>query len=384
MSILLVRGAEIILKGKNRRLFEGQLLKNIRRSLGPDVSYQEFHIRGSHALRFDHEIDASIFRRLQQVFGIAYVAPVHKAPLDVDALNDAIEQRLQVDGAPSFAIRSRRLNKNFPYSTQEINEVVGRIVQERRGWSVDLDNPDLTIYIEILEDCMYFYWERFEGLRGLPVGCSGRVIVLLSGGIDSPVAAYRMASRGCRPIYVHCHSAPFTSRASIDKACEIVDRLSEYHYESRLYLVPLADIQKEIVTKCPEELRVILYRRFMVRLATQIAWRERSHALATGESVGQVASQTLANIHGIESATALPILRPLIGTDKESIIREARNIGTYDISIQPDQDCCSYLMPRSPSTHAALDNIEAAEALLDVTGLVKNSLVAMEKRKGTG
>ncbi len=379
---LLVRTSELVLKGKNRYSFEAQLLKNIHRSVGGELAYTHKKVRASHLLEFEDVPSPALMGRLQKIFGIAYLAPVYVAELDVESLVRDLLQRLPNEGVASFAVRTRRLNRNFPYNSPELNAALGAEIQKARGWPVDLDVPDLAINIEVLDDVIYWHWQRYQGPRGLPVGVSGKVIALLSGGIDSPVAAFQLASRGCLPVYVHFHSAPYTSRASIEKAIEVVEQLEKYHYQTRLYLVPLAPIQKEIVTRCPERLRVILYRRFMIRIAERIARNEKAQALVTGESVGQVASQTLSNMRTIESVTLLPILRPLVGTDKQDIVERAREIGTYELSIQPDQDCCSYLMPRRPVTHSRISDLEAAEQELDIESLVLAAFQETEKRSG--
>jgi thiamine biosynthesis protein ThiI len=380
---LLLRGAEIILKGKNRRLFETQLLRNIRRSIGDLAPFDFKKVRASYLLQFSDVPGRDIIQRLQEVFGLSYIAPVYESELKIEALLENVTRCLPRQGVRSFAVRSRRLNRNFPYNTQELNEVLGAAIQQQTSWAVDLKNPDLVVNVDVMNDIIYYHWERYTGLRGLPVGVSGKVIVMLSGGIDSPVAAFQLASRGCLPVYVHFHSAPYTSRASIEKAMEVVRKLETYHYQTRVYLVPFAEIQKEIVTQCPDPLRVILYRRFMVRLADRIARAEKSQALVTGESVAQVASQTLANLRSIEAVTSIPILRPLIGCDKQEIVERARKIGTYDISIQPDQDCCSYLMPQKPATHTRVWELEEAEQELDVEALVRQTMRQIEKRTGT-
>ncbi len=379
----ILRAAELVLKGKNRSFFEHKLHQNIRRTLGDGIKVRFEKIAGSYLVDFSEPVSPDIMKKLQNIFGIAYWAPVKESPLDLDQLTASLLADLPTSKIKSFAVRARRVNRLFPYSSQELNQILGKAIIDQKKWSVNLSEPELAIHVEVMRDRILYYWERFQGLRGLPVGTGGKVIALLSGGIDSPVAAYHMASRGCLPIYVHFHSAPFTSKASVEKAMEAVQQLETFHYDTRLYLVPLANIQREIVTKCSDHLRIILYRRFMMRLATKVAFNEGAQALVTGDSVGQVASQTLTNLRTISEATSLPILRPLVGTDKESIIRTARKIGTYDISIQPDQDCCSYLMPRKPATHAVIDETNAAEDLLDVDVLIAEVLPRIEKYRGS-
>ena len=231
---------------------------------------------------------------------------------------------------------------------------------------VSLDRPDLTIHVEVLPRDIYFSYGREAGPGGLPVGVSGNVVVLLSGGIDSPVAAHRLMKRGCRAVFVHFHSFPFQDATSRAKAADLVQCLTRFQYHSRLYLVPFGEVQREIVAGAPGPLRVVLYRRFMARIAAEIARREDAKALVTGESLGQVASQTLENLAVIEEAVEMPVLRPLIGSDKEEIVQQARALGSYQISILPDQDCCSLFVPRHPATFSTLAEIRQAESRLDV------------------
>jgi thiamine biosynthesis protein ThiI len=243
---------------------------------------------------------------------------------------------------------------------------------------VRLRNPELTCWIEVVEDYAIIYVERLPGLGGLPSGTSGKVVVLLSGGIDSPVAAWKIIKRGCTAVFVHFHSFPYTNKESQEKAKQISQLLSHYQLRSKIYLVPFAEIQRHIMVDTPAETRVVLYRRFMLRLAEAIAHQEKARVLVTGDSVGQVASQTIENIDVISRAVAMPILRPLVGDDKLEIVEVARRIGTYEISIQPDQDCCSLFVPKHPATKADLGEIETSEHRLDVAEAMKQAVVSAE------
>jgi len=254
--------------------------------------------------------------------------------------------------------------------------VIGARVKLASGAKVDLSNPDLTIYIEVLPDEAFIYFEKIQGPGGLPVGVSGTVVCLLSGGIDSPVAAYRMMKRGCRVVFVHFHSQPFADRTSQEKATELARLLTRYQYASRLYVVPFGETQQEVVARTAGRFRVLVYRRLMLRMAEEIARKEGAQALVTGESLGQVSSQTLENIAAIEEAATLPILRPLIGMDKEEITQQARQIGSYEISTIPDQDCCSMFTPRQVVTRATDDEISFTERTLDLKPLVQRALSA--------
>jgi thiamine biosynthesis protein ThiI len=255
-------------------------------------------------------------------------------------------------------------------NSMEIDRHVGGRVKEATRSRVDLTAPELTVFIDILPREAFFYFEKLPGSRGVPVGTGGKVAALLSGGIDSPVAAYRMLKRGCRIVFIHFHSVPFLSRASQHKAIELTERLNRYQQRSVLYLVKFGELQRQIMLATPTALRVVLYRRFMLRIATKLAKRRRARALVTGESLGQVASQTLENLSVIEQAAGLPVLRPLIGMDKEEIIDQAKAIGSYGISILPDEDCCQLFIPTHPATRSRLRDVEAVEQNLNVEEMV--------------
>jgi thiamine biosynthesis protein ThiI len=256
--------------------------------------------------------------------------------------------------------------------------VLGRFALERFGGRVDLDDPQLTVGVELLAGEAFVYANRHPGPGGLPVGSGGRLLALLSAGIDSPVAAHLMLKRGAHIDFVHFHSAPFTDAASREKAVELASIVCRYQRPSRLHLVPFADVQRAIVAGAPEPFRVLLYRRFMGRIAERLAARISAAALVTGESLGQVASQTLENIVAIEDALGVPVLRPLVGFDKQEIIEMARRLGTYDVSIEPHDDCCSFLMPRRPATRARAEELRDAESSLRLDELVCAAAEAAE------
>jgi thiamine biosynthesis protein ThiI len=288
------------------------------------------------------------------------------------ALNDLIPKA----SFKSFKIDARRGTKDFPLNSQQLNQQLGSYVQELTHATVRMENPDAVFFVEIVGDRAFLYLSRIPGLGGLPCGTGGKVLALLSGGIDSPVAAYRLMRRGCRVHFIHFHSFPHTTLESQQKVRKILQILSRYQLESLLYLVPFAEVQREIVAYTPPPMRVVLYRRFMIRMAQAVAQKEKAAALVTGDSLGQVASQTLENIRTISAAAALPIFRPLIGDDKEEIMKMARDLGTYEISIQPDQDCCSLFVPRHPEIMSSLEQAEHAENGLDVTRLIESALSA--------
>jgi thiamine biosynthesis protein ThiI len=378
---ILIHYDEVGLKGKNRPFFEKRLVRNIVNTIaGAGLkSALTRRIRGRILLESgDGYPLEDITEGLKNVFGIAYFAFANKTELSIEDLKVGILKEIERRGvpqyAPTFGVITRRSNKNFSHTSQEVNEIIGREVQNLTKAKVDLDQPQFPIHIEILDREALFYFDKVSGPGGLPVGVSGKVACLLSGGIDSPVAAYQVLKRGCETSFIHFHSAPFTSSASQEKVLEVIEILNRHQFTSCIYFIPFAELQQEITTQTPAPYRVILYRRFMIRIAEALAKKENSLALVTGEAVGQVASQTLSNLNTIQSIASVPILRPLIGLDKYEIIQIARKIGTYEISIQPHEDCCSYLMPREPVTHSTPEELSKIEEGMDVNGWIQKTL----------
>jgi thiamine biosynthesis protein ThiI len=370
---------ELGLKKGNRDYFENALCSNINAVLRDCGVERSRRISGRILLPLKPEADlAEIKNRLARVFGIAYFAEAWASPQAVENLEANAWNLIEGRSFKSFRIDARRGDKSFPLTSVEINQRVGAYVKERSGARVDLENAELTCWIELVEKYALIYLERLRGPGGLPVGTSGKVVVLLSGGIDSPVAAWKMIKRGCTPVFVHFHSFPYTNKESQQKARQIAKLLANYSLKAKIYLVPFAEIQRHIMVNTPANTRVILYRRYMMRLAEQIARSERARVLVTGDSVGQVASQTIENIDVISRAVSMPILRPLIGDDKMEIVDVARRIGTYDISILPDQDCCSLFVPKHPETKADATGIENSEARLNVAEVMKAALASAE------
>jgi len=375
MPSVIAHYQEIALKGKNRPWFLHHLLRNVRAMLeGIDVPAIRAPM-GRIEIVLAKEPDwPEVRTRLSRVFGLANFALGHRGPLDLDGLGDAIVEHLPHDAVPSFRITARRADKRFPIASPEIERAIGRRVQDARGWRVDLSNPALVITIEIVPGDAFYFFEKLRGPGGLPTGTSGRVAVLLSGGIDSPVAAWRMMKRGCRATLIHFHSYPFVSRTSQDKVRELAAILTRYQLQSRLYLVPFGELQRQVTLTVPGPLRVVVYRRLMFRIAERLSRAVHARALVTGEVVGQVASQTIENMSAISSATTLPILRPLVGMDKAEITTEAQRIGTYPVSIVPDEDCCTLFTPRHPVIRARLAHIEEAERTLPLGAMVESAV----------
>ncbi len=372
MTVLLVHYHEIALKARNRPLFVRQLVRNLQRATADLPVSRIRNLTGRVSLELsDDSSSGAVVDRVRRVFGVANCAPAFRSHLTLEALQETVGKVLTGRSFQTFRVTARRANKAFPLTSQQLNEILGDVVRKRFPVRVDLKNPELTLFVQILPKEAFVHLEKVPGPGGLPVGVAGRVIALVSGGIDSPVASYRMMRRGCLVTFVHFHGVPFLDRQTQRKTREIVRLLTRFQYASRLYMVAFGEIQQEVVVNVPAQYRVLLYRRLMARIAEHLAGLEGARALVTGESLGQVASQTLENLTVIEEAVKLPVLRPLIGMDKEEISEGARGIGTYEISIQPDQDCCTLFVPRHPATRATMEEIGRAELGLDIDRLVK-------------
>jgi thiamine biosynthesis protein ThiI len=362
---------EVGLKGRNRRLFENRLVDNIRTRLrGTD--YARVHaISGRILVRLRPGNDPAVINeRLAEVFGLAKFAPAIETEPTMEALSAAALRLAQGASFGSFAVRARRGHSVVTATSQQVNEVVGQVVKDGTGARVDLGNPDWTCHIELVERTAFLYGQEYRGPGGLPAGVSGKVMTLMSGGIDSPVAAWELAKRGAAVELVHFHGQPFADPSSARQATRLAEHLAPWFMGTRLWMVPFGELQAEIVTSAPQELRVVLYRRFMMRIAEKLALREGAEALVTGESLGQVASQTLQNIARIDEAATMPVFRPLIGTDKIEITTEAQRLGTFEISIEPDADCCTLFTPKHPNTRMSPEATQAVEAALDIPRLV--------------
>lgn len=369
--LIIARYHEIALKGRNRPFFVDKLARNLRRATS-DLGGKVQVLAGRVGIEVPDATPWETTReRISSVFGIANFSRTRSVPLDLSALEQGVVGSLLERPFTSFRITTRRSYKGFPMNSGAIDRALGTAVQKATGVRVSLENPDVNVFVEVLRDRILYSFERCPGAGGFPVGSSGRVMALMSGGIDSPVAVWRLMKRGCIVVPVHFHAFPLQDHTTIDKVTELARILTRYQFKTRLLLVPFGEAQQTIVASCPAPLRVVLYRRFMVRIAEALAERNRAKALVTGESLGQVASQTLDNIAAIDEVANMPILRPLIGMDKDEITREARRIGTFEVSTLPDQDCCQLFVPRSPATAATVDELLKAESALDVAGLVE-------------
>lgn len=365
-KLITIHYSELGLKKGNRGFFEQHLLNNIKmavKDLPIDKvvrDYGRFFIE----LNEDSPVE-TVIERLKDVIGIAYFSVAYRGNPDVEILKEQILEKLSQESFETFAIDTRRADKQFPLTSVEVNQIVGERIHTALNKPANLKKPDLRCRIEIYNKKVMFSYQRIEGLRGLPVRSAGTVVSLLSSGIDSPVATYRMMTRGCKIVPVHFHSYPFTDKSTYHNAIQLAKHLTRFQNSTKFYLVPLAKIQEAIIANSPAKLRLILYRRAMLRLAEMIAIHEKALALVTGESVGQVASQTLENIAVISDVVSMPMLRPLIGMDKEMIIEQAKAIGTFETSIEPYDDCCSFLVPQNPETRAQLEKVEEAELKIE-------------------
>ena len=377
---LVVHYSEIGLKKGNRGFFEKRLRENIITALRQIATVRIGFDFGRFIITLPPDTALEpIIERLKSVIGIAHFSPAFPGDLDVEILKEQVLEKLRVLSFASFCIKTRRADKSYPLRSVDVNRIVGARIHGALDIKVDLSHPELTCSIEIFNKKIFFSWQRCQGPGGLPVGSGGKIVSLLSSGIDSPVAAYRMMTRGCRIVFVHFHSFPYTDKSSYYNALQLAEKLTLYQGTSRVYLVPLAELQRAIIISAPAKLRIILYRRMMFQLAEKIVRLEKARAIVTGESLGQVASQTIENIAAIQREITVPVLRPLIGLDKESITRWARELGTFPISTEPYDDCCSYLMPRTPETRAKWREVAAAEnAIPDREPLLEKALSESE------
>ena len=378
-EMLLLKLGEVVLKGLNRRSFEDKLMNNVRRRLRHCGSFQTY-LRQS-TLYVEPTNDScdmeAAWTACKQVFGIAAVARAVPCEKTVEAIVETAKVYLKDEfaRAKSFKVESKRADKQFPMNSIQISQAVGgELAEAFPDVEVDVHNPDLTVHVEVREKHAYVHGPSEPGAGGLPVGMGGTAVSLLSGGLDSPVSSWMMARRGVQLEMVHFVSPPYTSQQALDKVLELARLLTAYCGRMIVHIVPFTEIQEEIRKNCPEEYFTLIMRRFMMRLAEAVAKKAGAKALVTGESLGQVASQTMMALGVTEDVTTMPVLRPLIGMDKVEIIRLSREIGTFDTSILPYEDCCTVFTPRHPATRPNLEDVRAAEAALDVDALVAKAL----------
>jgi thiamine biosynthesis protein ThiI len=379
--LYLIRYGEIGLKGKNRRFFENALTGNIKKAL---VNVAECKIHRSHSRNFVEVISGdadAVAKRLTEVFGIVSISPVAIAKLDLEDINAVALREFAAVARPGlrFKVETKRANKQFPMKSPVVSSEVGaHLLENMEGLVVDVRTPEAVLDVEIREHDAYIYTKRIPGPGGLPVGVAGKGLLLISGGIDSPVAGWMSMKRGVTLEAIHFHSFPFTSERAKEKVIDLCRELTRYGGKIKLHVVHFTEIQKELRMKTPERLTVTLMRRMMFRIAERLSEKRGTLALITGESLGQVASQTMESMNVIERVTTIPVFRPLIGMDKEEITIISKKIGTYPISIRPYEDCCTVFLPEFPATRPRLDDVEEAETALDIEALITESLEKTE------
>ncbi len=381
-KILSISYGELALKGLNRRYFEDQLISNIKRAI-KDLGYEKIYKeQGKLYIEANEDDFPQMINRLKKVFGLVNISPCIRTEKNIEDIEKAaieiMKEKTKNQAIKTFKVESKRADKTFPIKSPDLSRKIGGVILKNfSDLTVDVHKPDTFLYIDIKQKA-YIYTERIKGYGGLPVGTNGKALLLLSGGIDSPVAGFMMAKRGVEISAVHYHSYPFTSERSEEKVKELASILSRYTGKIKMFSVNILEIQKEINAKCKENEMTILSRRFMMRIAEKIALREGIHGLITGESLGQVASQTIQSLSVTNAAVNLPVFRPLIGLDKLDIVEIAKDIETYETSILPYEDCCTVFLPKHPVTKPKLEDIIKSEELLEVDSLIERALENMK------
>ena len=383
-EIILLKLGEVVLKGLNRHTFEDKLMSNIRRRL---QHCGKFHVYSKQSTIYVEpqedtcDMDAA-YAACKQIFGVISVTRAKPCEKDKDAILACAKAYLdeQLRGAKSFKVETKRSDKKFPMNSMEISQYVGGLLHDAYPHLiVDVHDPELCVHVEVREKAAYVHGPAEPGAGGLPIGMGGKAVSLLSGGIDSPVSSFMIAKRGVQLEMVHFFSPPYTSQQAKEKVLELSRQLTCWCGRMTVHVVPFTEIQEEIRRCCPEDHFTLIMRRFMMRLAVAVAKRTGCKALVTGECLGQVASQTMDALAVSDDACELPVLRPVIGMDKEEIIRISRRIGTFDTSILPYEDCCTVFTPRHPRTHPKLEEVREYESALDVEGLMERALQAVER-----
>ncbi|MCI7680134.1 MAG: tRNA 4-thiouridine(8) synthase ThiI, partial [Clostridiales bacterium] len=378
------RCGEVALKGMNKPYFEKTLAERIRRNLKDYDGVEVKRHEGLIFVRSPKDLDSEeIIRQVSRVFGVSSISPAVEAPSDLDAIGETavefMKQQIRERGIRTFKVEAKRADKTFPVKSPEIARIIGAsVLIGCKVLKVDVHEPDCKLFVDLRRDRTYLYDEKIQGFGGLPLGTNGKGLVLLSGGIDSPVAAWMMAKRGMVIEALHFHSYPYTSPRAQQKVEELAGIVASYCGRMKIHVINLLPIQEQIVQNCPEEETTILVRRFMMRIGERIARRSGCMMLITGENLGQVASQTAEALVVTDACVQMPVMRPLIAMDKVDIMDKAMEIGTYEKSIEPYEDCCTVFLPKHPTTKPRLAQIEASEALLDVEGLVDAAVKSEE------
>lgn len=384
-DMILLKQGEIVLKGLNKRSFEQKLLANIRKRLKRFGEFDVYSVQSTVYVEPKDGADVDgAFESLQKVFGVVALSRAAACEKDKDKIVECAKSYLagQMRCAKSFKVETKRSDKAFPMTSIQVSQYVGGELSEAfPEVAVDVHDPELLVHVEIRDYAAYVHARPTPGAGGMPIGSNGRAVTLLSGGIDSPVSTYMIAKRGVKLIPVHFFSFPYTSEMAKQKVLELATLLTDWCGEMKVEIVPFTHIQEEIRAKCPEEYFTLVMRRFMMRIASRIAYRNGCKAIVTGENLGQVASQTMEAMACTQAVTDLPVLQPLIGMDKEEIVTVARKIGTFDTSILPYEDCCTVFTPRHPKTKPNVAELEEIEQALDVEGLVNEAMAGIERVK---
>lgn len=382
-EMILCKLGEVVLKGLNRRSFEDKLISNLRRRVSKSGNYRIYSKQSTiyvEPVGDDCELDAA-FAACRQVFGVIAVSRALPCAKDVQAIIDTAKTYLrdELSTARSFKVESKRADKTFPLTSIQLSQQVGGALHQAfPNLEVNVHDPELTVFLEIRDDAAFVHGPAVPGAGGLPLGMGGTAVTLLSGGIDSPVSSWMMAKRGVTLEPVHFFSPPYTSEAAKEKVIELARELTPWCGRMRLQIVPFTEIQEEIRRKVPEDFFTLIMRRFMMRIAQKCADEAHAKSIVTGECLGQVASQTMEALRCTEDVAELPVLRPLIGMDKEEIVRLSRKIGTFDTSILPYEDCCTVFTPRHPKTKPHLDEVREVEAALDIDALCQRAMDGRE------
>ena len=383
-NIFIVRCGEVALKGMNKPYFERMLVDRIKKNVKQFDNVDVRRHEGLIFVRADKSNDKeALIKEISKVFGVASISPAVEAESHLDAIGEeAVKYMLdliETKGIKTFKVEAKRADKNFPVKSPDIARIIGaKVLIGCKVLKVDVHNPDVHLFVDVRHDKSYIYQQKIAGFGGLPLGTNGKGMVLLSGGIDSPVAAWMMAKRGMVIEAVHFHSYPYTSPRDQEKVEELARIVASYCGNFKMHVINLLPIQEQIVSNCPEEETTILVRRFMMRIAEKIAEKNRAMMLITGENLGQVASQTAEALVVTDNCVKMPVMRPLIAMDKVDIMDKAEEIGTYETSIQPYEDCCTVFLPKHPTTRPKLERIEESESRLDVEGLVKAAVESEE------
>ena len=383
-KLYIVRCGEVALKGMNKPYFERILLERVRKAIECYEDAEAKWIDGLMFVRIPAEIpEDDVIAKCVRVFGVASVSPAVEAPKNIDEIGrvaaEFMQKIIDEEGVQTFKVKGKRADKSFAVQSPEIGRIVGAIILKScKVLRVDVHDPQVTLTVDVRREGAYIFRDKIRGFGGLPLGTNGKGLILMSGGIDSPVAAFMMAKRGMSIEAVHFHSYPYTSQRAQKKVEDLVRVLAGYMGTVRMHVINLLPIQEQIVTHCPEDETTLLVRRFMMRIAEAIAVKNGDMMLITGEDLGQVASQTAEALVVTDSVVKMPVMRPLIAMDKVDIMDKAREIGTYDISIQPYEDCCTVFLPKHPVTKPKLDRIETSESALDVQALVDAAVASEE------